>query len=204
MHPTYNDFVFINCPFDTHYTKNFEAIVFSVYRCGFFPVSALSEDNALDNRLYKIEKLIENCRFGIHDISRTELNAQGFPRFNMPFELGIFFGAKRYGKKEQTKKNALIFERTKLTYLNYFSDLRGVDIKAHDDNPLTIIYQIRDWLRTSSKRTSIPGHVKLKNDFENFQSQMPVILSKLGLQREMLTFNDLCIISEEFIKTILQ
>jgi hypothetical protein len=47
--------------------------------------------------LSKIEKLIEVSKYGIHDISRTELNAHNFPRFNMPFELGIFFGAKRHG-----------------------------------------------------------------------------------------------------------
>ncbi len=63
-------------------------------------------------------------KYGIHDISRTELNSSGFPRFNKPFELGIFFGAKRFGYKDQKSKNALIFEKTKFTYQNYMSDLK--------------------------------------------------------------------------------
>ncbi len=145
MIPNYDDNVFINCPFDIYYALNLQAIIFTVYRCGFLPTSALSEDNALDNRLSKIEKLVESSKYGIHDISRTELNSSGFPRFNMPFELGIFFGAKRYGSKDQKSKNALIFEKTKFTYQNYMSDLNGIDTKAHNNNTSIIIQSIRDW-----------------------------------------------------------
>ena len=90
MNHPYNDSVFINCPFDVDFQPKLEAITFAVYRCGFYPESALGEDNALDNRLEKIENLIAKCKYGIHDISRTELNSQGFPRFNMPFEAGLF------------------------------------------------------------------------------------------------------------------
>ena len=71
-------------------------------------------------------------KYGIHDISRTELNSSGFPRFNMQFELGTFFGAKRFGYKNQKSKNALIFEKTKFTYQNYMSNLNGIDTKAHN------------------------------------------------------------------------
>ena len=43
-----------------------------------------------DLRLLKILCIIGECRLGIHDISRTELDAaSGLPRFNMPLELGL-------------------------------------------------------------------------------------------------------------------
>src|ERR1019366_2769141 len=106
--PDYNDSVFVNCPFDPDYTAILRAIIFTIYRCGFFPITALVEDNGLDNRLAKIERLIESCRYGVHDISRTELNTHGLPRFNMPFELGIFFGAKKFGNEAQKNKIAII------------------------------------------------------------------------------------------------
>ena len=49
--------------------------------------------------------MIADCRYGIHDISRTELDRDsGLPRFNMPLELGIFLGAKRFGAEEQKRK----------------------------------------------------------------------------------------------------
>ena len=56
----YNNNVFINCPFDNSYSSNLQAIVFAVYRCGFYPLSALSEDNALVNRLSKSKNLLKN------------------------------------------------------------------------------------------------------------------------------------------------
>lgn len=96
--PRYSDSVFFNCPFDAQYMPLFRAIIFSIYQCGFFPRSALEEDNGLDNRLDKIVRLVKECKLGIHDISRTELNAQGYPRFNMPFELGLFFRREEIGR----------------------------------------------------------------------------------------------------------
>jgi hypothetical protein len=204
MPSNYNDNVFINCPFDQEYTLNLQSFVFTVYRCGFYPVSALSEDNGLVNRLSKIERLIETSKYGIHDISRTELNSNGFPRFNMPFELGIFFGATRFGNKTQKGKNALILEKTKFTYQNYMSDLSGVDTKAHENNTSTIIQHIRDWLYASSRRPSIAGHLTIIEDFKNWQTDLPVILNRLHLELNTLTFNDLCVIVEEYLKTLLQ
>jgi hypothetical protein len=203
MTPTYNDSVFINCPFDDQYRPLLEAIVFTVYRCGFYPLSALSEDNALDNRLQKIENLIAKCRYGIHDLSRTEVNAAGFPRFNMPFELGIFFGAKKFGNKIQKSKNALILIRERYTYQQYISDLNGVDPKAHNENQTSVIRHTRDWLVTASRRELIPGHTLIITDFENFQNYLPPVLADLNLDRHTLMFNDLCVVIEEFLKTLL-
>ncbi len=38
MISNYDDNVFINCPFDIDYALNLQAIIFTVYRCGFFPL----------------------------------------------------------------------------------------------------------------------------------------------------------------------
>lgn len=198
MDDNYNNNVFINCPFDQDFALKLQSIVFTVYRCGFFPISALSEDNALNNRLNKIETLVENSKYGIHDISRIELNNQGFPRFNMPFELGLFFGSKKFGNKIQKNKNALIFERTKFSYQNYFSDLNGIDTKAHN-NEISLIIR----LKTASQRKTIPGHLKIIQDFNNFQTDLPTILNNLGLETQTLAFNDLCLIIEEFLEPIM-
>ena len=63
--PQYNSNVFINCPFDAEYRTKLYAIVFTVYSCSFKPISALSEDNGADNRLQKIQNLIEKSRYSI-------------------------------------------------------------------------------------------------------------------------------------------
>jgi hypothetical protein len=90
--------VFINCPFTADYRAHFRAIIFTVIRSGFTPRSALEADDSSESRLEKIRKIIGECRYGIHDISKTEPDADsGLPRFNMPFELGLFIAAKRFG-----------------------------------------------------------------------------------------------------------
>ena len=104
--PKTTDNVFINCPFDTDYKALFYAIVFRVHDCGFVARCALEEGDASQVRIDKIYSIIAECRYGIHDISRTELDENfGLPRFNMPLELGIFLGAKKFGTGEQKKKN---------------------------------------------------------------------------------------------------
>lgn len=93
--PRYDVSVFINCPFDDDYRPLFYAVVFAVYDCGLVPRCSLEVSNAGNVRIHKIVSLIKDCRWGIHDLSRTELNPNGLPRFNMPLELGIFLGAQR-------------------------------------------------------------------------------------------------------------
>src|SRR4051812_5493015 len=92
--------VFINCPFDPKYQPLLEAIVFCVSACGFLPRCTLDETDGSEVRIDTIYKLIQGCNHGIHDISRTEVKGEGYelPRFNMPFELGIFLGAKKFGR----------------------------------------------------------------------------------------------------------
>lgn len=201
---SYNDSVFINCPFVDDYIPILRALIFTIYRCGFLPKSALGEDNALDNRLDKIERIIENCCYGVHDISRTELNNHGLPSFNMPFELGLFFGAKKFGNKDQRNKNALVFDIEKYRYLEFISDLKGVDIKDHNNDPSLAIKKLRNWLNTSSRRATIPGYNTIIRDYELFKNELPAIVSTIGLSINDIPFNDYCLIVEEAINKILK
>jgi hypothetical protein len=195
----YDDSVFINCPFDSEFVPIFQAIIFVVHRCGFSPRSALEEDNGLDNRIDKIIRLIKECRLGIHDISRTELNPNNLPRFNMPFELGIFFGAKKFGDKYQKSKNALIFEREKFLYQQYISAISGVDTKAHNNDVYLVICKIRDWLKIVSKRRNLPSAEKIFEQYLDFQSRLTVISEELSLNINDITFDDFCSLVENLM-----
>src|SRR6516225_9571953 len=103
--------VFINCPFDAQYKPLLEAITFAVLACGHRPRCALEIDDSSEVRIDKIFKIIAECKYGIHDISRTEVTTvSGLPRFNMPLELGIFLAAKRFGTGKQKQKVCLILD----------------------------------------------------------------------------------------------
>jgi hypothetical protein len=109
--------VFINCPFDDAYKPIFNAIVFAVNDLGFVPRCALEVDDASEVRLEKIMRIIEQCAYGIHDISAVGL-ASGtmLPRFNMPLELGLHLGCKRFGGEDQRRKACLIFDSEPYRY----------------------------------------------------------------------------------------
>jgi hypothetical protein len=196
---SYNNSVFINCPFDDGFKDLQYAMVFTVYRYGFIPRSALEEDNALENRLSKIEKIIRECKFGIHDISCTELNANGLPRFNMPFELGMFFGMKNY-PDEHHRKVALLLERQPYLYQQYISDLSVVGITTHNNDPVLLIKIVRDWLQVSSNRKNIYGHPIIVKEYTRFRKTLPGYVKKLKLEIDSLTFVDYALIVNEFLQ----
>lgn len=200
--PFYNDSIFINCPFDDEYGPLLRALVYTIYRCGFAPRSALEEDDASDIRVDKIVRLIGKCKYGIHDISRTELDHQThLPRFNMPFELGVFWGAKKFGDKIQKEKIALILEKDKYSYQKYFSDLNGVDVKAHSNKPEQIISSVRNWLHTASGRNTIPSAEIIRKNLDEFIiSKLPIMLKASHTQLNALTFNDYCQFVEAALK----
>lgn len=195
---TYNDSVFINCPFDKEYGKFFHALVFTIYRCGFLPRCAKEIDDAMTSRIDKILKIIEKCKYGIHDISRVNIDRNEFSKLNMPFELGLFWGASKLGNAKQKEKIATIIVGNEYDLGKYFSDLNGVHIKKYKNNEIKLIIETRNWLLKSSRSRTIPGHYTLIKDFKKFYKALPHICNKLGLHLN-LDFIDLSIIIEEWL-----
>ena len=188
----YSRGVFLNCPFDSAYKPIFNAIVFTVYHCGLVPRCALELDDAAEFRLDKIFRIISECRYGIHDVSRTQLDgAQPLPRFNMPLELGIFLGCKKFGGRLQARKACLILDREPYRYQKFLSDLAGQDIHAHRDDPRTAVSEVRGWLRTASGRAAIPGGEEIWRRYAVFRQDLPEICRGMKIEPEELTFVDL-------------
>ena len=197
----YNDNVFINCPFDSAYKKLFDAMVFAVHDCGFIPRCALEEDDASQVRIDKIYSMIADCRYGIHDISRTEDKSSGLPRFNMPLELGIFLGAKKFGIEEQKRKKCLILDTEPYRYQQFISDIAGQDIQAHNDAPELTVKVVRDWLRTASRRETIPSGSIIWRRYRDFRRDLPQTAQECQLTVEDLIFNDYTLVVTRWLKT---
>ncbi len=187
----YNDNVFINCPFDDEYKSLFNAMVFAIHDCSFVARSAQETEDGSQVRIDKIYTIIAECRYGIHDLSRTELDEKTcLPRFNMPLELGVFLGAKRYGEKDQQRKSCLILDKELYRYQKFISDISGQDVKSHENNPKEVIHLVRDWLGHASRRTSIPSGGSIWTRYQEFQSDLPSIATKRQLDANRLIFND--------------
>lgn len=188
--PDSTDNVFINCPFDKSYAPLFQALVFTVYACRFRPRSAREMDDSGEVRIEKIFGIIEDCRYGIHDISRTQLDPKHrLPRFNMPLELGLFLGAKRYGGSAHKQKRILIFDTEQYRYQKFISDLAGMDIHEHKNDVSRLIRETRDWLASVSRRTLVSG-ARILKIHKRFVKAYPAILRELGLDSRNVPYVD--------------
>ena len=167
------------------------ALIFTIYDCGFIPRCALELNDSGVVRYEKIKTLIADCKFGIHDISRTDLDPRTrLPRFNMPYELGIFIGARDFGQGKHRTKNCLILDKTRYRYQKFISDIAGQDIQSHKNDIAKIITCTRDWLRSSSKRKTIPGGQEITRRYNVFKKDLPKICKKTRIIMPELTFND--------------
>lgn len=194
--------VFVNCPFDTEYRPLFEAIVFAIHDCGYIARCALEVDDSSEVRIEKIARIIAGCKVGVHDISRTELDPNNsLPRFNMPLELGLFIGAKRFGRSEQRTKICLILDTEKYRYQKFVSDIAGQDIVAHSGLPSEAIRAVRNCLRGATPKTvKIPGGAVIAKRYELFRRELPLMCERLKLDEAELTFSEYVLQVEEWLK----
>ena len=177
-HPDYNFSVFINCPFDDAYSDLMDCLIFVIQDCGFIPRCALEIIDASQIRIQRISAIIEECKFGIHDISRTELDTRNkLPRFNMPLELGIFLGAKTFGRPEQGRKNCIILDKRMYRYQKFISDIAGQDIYSHNNRSRNLIRVIRDWLSSMSRSMAIiPSGSIIYKRFGEYKKDLPIFM----------------------------
>jgi hypothetical protein len=187
---TYYKNVFVNCPYDTEYAQLFLACLFTIKACGFNPLCATNKDNAGKARLDKIIHLIKTSRYSIHDLSRTGIDTSTkLSRFNMPFELGIVYGAINFNSKHKTK-TILIFEKNERDILGLLSDLRSIDPKCHKNKPKELITGVRSWLKTETKAVKFPGDIYIYERFKVFKNKYPKLVAKLHLTEKSITFGE--------------
>jgi hypothetical protein len=192
--------VFINCPFDEAYRPLFRAMIFTIMRCGFEPRCALEVIDGAATRISKIEMLIEECRLGIHDISRTELDAASqLPRFNMPLELGLFLGAKRYGDAAQRQKKCLVLDVERYRFQRFMSDIAGQDVEAHGGQIGEITKCVRAFLNSASRGAPLYGPANIQADYAVFLEQLPEICRELELRPDELEFKDFAWAAAKFV-----
>ncbi|HYH69143.1 MAG TPA: hypothetical protein VD866_30900 [Urbifossiella sp.] len=178
--PAYDTRVFINCPFDDAYWPLFQALVFTVEYCGFTACCALEVEDSGETRAEKIVRLIADSRYGIHDISRTELNAEYLPRFNMPFEFGVFTGFKYGGRGRQKDKVILVLDRERYRFQRFISDIAGQDIRAHGNDPEKVIREVRAWLQSQAGRRDLFGAEHIVGRYRVFTADIPDLLAGLN------------------------
>jgi len=130
-----------------------------------------------DIRLDKLVELIRESPRSIHDLSRIEVGENDLPRFNMPFELGLALGAKRFGRRPRDRIKIMVAEPYRLPA--YLSDLGGNDPDAHSNEPQRVIRIVRNYLQRSPRGVVLAGPAKLAADFATFKQRLPAIAAEI-------------------------
>ena len=163
--------VFVNCPFDAKYLPLLRPLLFTIIYLGLKPRIALEAIDSGDLRLNKIVDLIRDSKYSIHDLSRSEAAVAGeLYRLNMPFELGIDFGCRLFGRRRQRDKRTLVLEAKPHRYKASISDLGGADIECHEDEPYKVIGVVRNWLKNVCLEQA-PGPARISSAFTDFMAQ---------------------------------
>ena len=161
--------VFLNCPLDREYEPILQAILFCLVRFGLTPRIATERNDAGEARIDKLLDLIGSSQYSIHDISRCQAREPGeHYRLNMPFELGIDFGCRRYGGEPFSKKVILILEEQPYRYQAAISDLAGMDVEAHGGECEAAVRKVRNWL-TGLGGLDRTGAARVLAEYEDFQ-----------------------------------
>ena len=172
-----------------------DALTFAVFACHLRPRCALEVYDGATTRIDRIVELIRDCRWGIHDISRTELSPEhGLPRFNMPLELGLFLGAHRFGSGEQREKNRLVLDSEPFRFQRFISDISGQDIVTHNNNPEGVIVAVRNWISGAlgMQADALAGGATIAARFAKFQIELPALCARLHRDPNALTYRDYC------------
>jgi len=122
--------VFLNVPFDNirGYEHCFLAYVAGIVGLGLAPRSVVEIPSGGRDRLTRIFRLMRDCRYSLHDLSRIELRAGRYPRFNMPFELGL---ATALALARRPSHDRYVFAPRHHVVHHVASDLGGVDVYEH-------------------------------------------------------------------------
>lgn len=181
-HSDYERNVFINCPFDQEYITLRKVLVFTITYFDYIPRISLESSDSGSSRLEKIIGLIQESKYSIHDLSRIQSQSKKeYYRLNMPFELGIDYGLRRFDDNFNDKKSLIISSKP-YKYMKAISDINGVDIKNHKNDTIALIKCLREWFSETVKLKNLKSSLKIYHDFIDFNSDL--------LKKKMMKYAD--------------
>jgi hypothetical protein len=180
--------VFINCPFDPEYIPLLRPLLFTVIFLDYNPRIASERFDSGEARINKICSLIKCSKYSIHDISRIQSSKRGeYYRLNMPLELGIDIGCRLANDGSLQSKTCLILEKDKYRYQKALSDLSNSDIKNHNNDPETLVLQVRNWFSELGLKKA-PSATRIWEHFNEFMADFRESREKDGFKDRDLEF----------------
>ena len=75
-------------------------------------------------------------------------------------------------------------------YHSFISDIAGQDIQSHNNNDSEAIKLVRNWLRSTSGRVTIPGGKEILRRYRLFISELPALCKEIKITIDEMIFND--------------
>jgi hypothetical protein len=172
-------------------------MVFTIISSGYHPRCALDISDGADIRIGKITRMIGECDWVIHDLSRVEIT-RGLPRFNMAMELGLHLGARLLGEGRHRRKRALILDAVPHRYDQALSDISGQDIAIHKNKPNEAIRCVRNWL-SAYNSPPLPGADAMQDDYRQFLHDLHKIVKPYKLRPDKLEHPDFLFVVRDWI-----
>ena len=88
-----------------------------------------------------------------------------------------------------------------IRYQQFISDIAGQDIQAHNATPEGIVKVVRNWLRSASRRETIPSGSIIWGSYEEFTEKLPQTAREARLIAEELIFNDYTWMVAQWLET---
>jgi hypothetical protein len=181
--------VFLNIPYDDRFKRLYVAYIVGLIQLGLEPRVTLGIPGG-QRRLDRIFKLVQSCRYSIHDLSRVELdrNHPPTPRFNMPFELGL---AIAWEKLNPSRHTWFISETKKRRVQKSLSDLDGTDPNIHDGTVEGVMRELGNAFVRRGPQPTVP---EMMRTYRQVVRKLDEIRTKAGTNSlfEARVFKDLC------------
>ena len=183
---------FLNIPYDRQYEPLYLAFIAGLSGFGLVP-RATVEIPTSDRRLDRIVKLIWNCQYSFHDLSRVQLDRErpSTPRFNMPFELGL---AVDRALSPNSKHEWFVFESKAHRLQKSLSDLNGTDPYVHDGTAVGVLRGLMNALTREIRR---PRLTELEGIYRDLSKAARKIKTEMkgGSLFEARPFHDLAVLA---------
>ena len=166
--------VFLNVPYDEEFSGLYIAYIVGLCQLDLVPRLA-SEIPGGGRRLDRIFKLIQSCRYSIHDLSRVEMSVAptAVPRFNMPLELGMTI---TWTNLYPSRHTWFVWESQPYRLQRSASDLNGTDPCIHNGTAEGVLRE----LRNAFHRDQMPSAPDMLGVYRFVNNQLNAIFRRNG------------------------
>jgi hypothetical protein len=167
--------VFLNVPYDNSVADLFLAYVAGLTTLGLFPRASI-EVSGGERRLDRTLKLIDACRYSVHDLSPVVNSASGrrAPRLNMAFELGLTITLDRASPGKHTW---FLFGNRRTELNRSLSDLAGTDAYFHGGREAGIFRELGNAFVRNERQPTVQDMEKV---FDGLRRAVPMLKRRAG------------------------